>query len=70
MFLELYYTAINVICFKFNCIRYLHAVALAYSEQIMEEGIIPVTPTDMPIDAIVSSDGVIPISPVAKEKMS
>ncbi|XP_078150103.1 5-formyltetrahydrofolate cycloligase [Carex rostrata] len=45
-------------------------VALAYSVQIKEEGIIPATPTDMPIDAIVSSDGVIPISPLAKEKMS
>ncbi|KAF3322042.1 5-formyltetrahydrofolate cyclo-ligase [Carex littledalei] len=45
-------------------------VALAYSVQIKEEGIIPVTPTDMPIDAIVSSDGVIPISLLAKEKMS
>lgn len=48
----------------------LHAVALAYSVQIKEEGIIPATPTDMPIDAIVFSDGVIPISPLAKEKMS
>ncbi|KAJ1691872.1 hypothetical protein LUZ63_016027 [Rhynchospora breviuscula] len=45
-------------------------VALAYSVQIKDEGVIPVTPTDMPIDAIVLSDGVIPISPIAKEKMS
>ncbi|KAJ4789851.1 5-formyltetrahydrofolate cyclo-ligase [Rhynchospora pubera] len=45
-------------------------VALAYSVQIKDEGVIPVTPTDVPIDAIVSSGGVIPISPIAKEKMS
>uniref|UniRef100_A0A0E0LMM4 5-formyltetrahydrofolate cyclo-ligase n=1 Tax=Oryza punctata TaxID=4537 RepID=A0A0E0LMM4_ORYPU len=40
-------------------------VALSYSVQIMEEGIIPVNSTDVPIDALVSSSGIIPISPAA-----
>ncbi|KAL5196680.1 hypothetical protein ABZP36_000192 [Zizania latifolia] len=40
-------------------------VALSYSVQIMEEGIIPVNSTDIPIDALVSSFGIIPISPAA-----
>ncbi|OAY64074.1 5-formyltetrahydrofolate cyclo-ligase, mitochondrial [Ananas comosus] len=44
-------------------------VALAYSVQIMEEGMIPVTPCDVPIDALVSAAGVIPISPSALERM-
>ncbi|RCV13712.1 hypothetical protein SEVIR_2G378500v4 [Setaria viridis] len=44
-------------------------VALSYSVQIMEEGIIPVNSTDVPIDALVSSSGVIPISPTALERM-
>ncbi|KAL6656846.1 hypothetical protein ACP70R_004626 [Stipagrostis hirtigluma subsp. patula] len=44
-------------------------VALSYSVQIMEEGIIPVNSTDVPIDALVSSSGVIPISPAALERM-
>ncbi|XP_020098571.1 uncharacterized protein LOC109717290 isoform X4 [Ananas comosus] len=43
--------------------------ALAYSVQIMEEGVIPVTPCDVPIDALVSATGVIPISPSALEKI-
>ncbi|PAN14637.1 hypothetical protein PAHAL_2G425700 [Panicum hallii] len=44
-------------------------VALSYSAQIMEEGVIPVNSTDVPIDALVSSSGVIPISPAALERM-
>jgi len=44
-------------------------VALSYSVQIMEEGLIPVNSTDVPIDALVSSSGVIPISPAALERM-
>ncbi|XP_072989163.1 5-formyltetrahydrofolate cyclo-ligase, mitochondrial [Typha latifolia] len=44
-------------------------VALAYSVQIMEEGVIPATPTDVPVDALVSPSGVIPISSAALEKM-
>ncbi|BAT02316.1 Os07g0578600 [Oryza sativa Japonica Group] len=40
-------------------------VALSYSVQILEEGIIPVNSTDVPIDALVSSSGIIPISPAA-----
>ncbi|PIN05702.1 5-formyltetrahydrofolate cyclo-ligase [Handroanthus impetiginosus] len=42
-------------------------VALSYSRQILEDGIIPITPNDVPIDALVSSSGVIPISPAANE---
>ncbi|XP_042495983.1 5-formyltetrahydrofolate cyclo-ligase, mitochondrial-like isoform X3 [Macadamia integrifolia] len=44
-------------------------VALSYSLQIMEEGVIPVTPNDVPVDALVSPAGVIPISPAAFERM-
>ncbi|CAL5061969.1 unnamed protein product [Urochloa decumbens] len=44
-------------------------VALSYSVQIMEEGIIPINSTDVPIDALISSSGVIPISPAALERM-
>lgn len=44
-------------------------VALAYSVQIMEENVIPVTPSDLPVDALVSPSGVTPISPAALERM-
>ncbi|CAN6199577.1 unnamed protein product [Urochloa humidicola] len=44
-------------------------VALSYSVQIMEEGIIPINSTDVLIDALVSSSGIIPISPAALERM-
>eukprot|EP00262_Sarcandra_glabra_P013372 TRINITY_DN3691_c0_g1_i1.p1 TRINITY_DN3691_c0_g1~~TRINITY_DN3691_c0_g1_i1.p1 ORF type:complete len:132 (-),score=22.73 TRINITY_DN3691_c0_g1_i1:178-573(-) len=44
-------------------------VALSYSPQIMDEGVIPVTPNDVLIDALVSPAGVIPISPAALERM-
>uniref|UniRef100_J3MMD4 5-formyltetrahydrofolate cyclo-ligase n=2 Tax=Oryza brachyantha TaxID=4533 RepID=J3MMD4_ORYBR len=44
-------------------------VALSYSVQIMEEDIIPVNSTDVPIDALVSSSGIIPISPAALARM-
>lgn len=44
-------------------------VALSYSVQIMDEGIIPVNSTDVPIDALVSSSGVIPISDAALQRM-
>ncbi|XP_012091993.1 5-formyltetrahydrofolate cyclo-ligase, mitochondrial [Jatropha curcas] len=42
-------------------------VALSYSLQIMEKGVIPVTPYDVPVDAFVSPAGFIPISPAALE---
>lgn len=54
--------------YSFNSMIYV-AVALAYSLQIMDEGVVPVTPTDVLIDALVSPSGVIPISPAATEKM-
>ncbi|EER97439.1 hypothetical protein BDA96_02G370000 [Sorghum bicolor] len=44
-------------------------VALSYSVQIMDEGVIPVNSTDVPIDALVSSSGVIPISAAALQRM-
>ncbi|KAJ0038094.1 hypothetical protein Pint_23109 [Pistacia integerrima] len=43
-------------------------VALSYSVQIMEEGSIPVTPCDVPVDALVSPGGFIPITPIALER--
>ncbi|KAK3125504.1 hypothetical protein QOZ80_7BG0605840 [Eleusine coracana subsp. coracana] len=45
-------------------------VALSYSVQILEDGIIPINSTDIPIDALVSSSGIIPISSAALERMS
>ncbi|KAJ8470211.1 hypothetical protein OPV22_024554 [Ensete ventricosum] len=44
-------------------------VALAYSVQIVDDDLIPMTVTDVPVDAVVSADGVIPISPAALERM-
>ncbi|MED6226096.1 5-formyltetrahydrofolate cyclo-ligase, mitochondrial [Stylosanthes scabra] len=44
-------------------------VALSYSEQILDEGLIPMTPSDFPIDALVSPAGVIPITEVAIKRM-
>ncbi|XWS48094.1 hypothetical protein CRYUN_Cryun13aG0043400 [Craigia yunnanensis] len=44
-------------------------VALSYSVQIMDEEVIPVTPNDVLVDALVSPAGVIPISPAALERM-
>ena len=41
------------------------AVALSYSEQILDEGVIPMTSSDLPVDALVSPEGVIPISTTA-----
>ncbi|GAB2234334.1 hypothetical protein Droror1_Dr00003582 [Drosera rotundifolia] len=43
-------------------------VALSYSLQIMDDGVIPVTATDVPIDALVSPAGVIPITSSASER--
>ncbi|KAJ8422913.1 hypothetical protein Cgig2_016486 [Carnegiea gigantea] len=37
-------------------------VALSYSVQILDDGVIPITPNDVYIDALVSPAGVIPIS--------
>lgn len=44
-------------------------VALSYSQQILDDGVIPVTSTDIPVDALVSPEGVIPISSVAFNRM-
>ena len=46
---------------------FLVAVAVAYAVQIMDKDAIPVTPNDVPVDALVSPAGFIPISPVATE---
>ncbi|KAH1072638.1 hypothetical protein J1N35_024966 [Gossypium stocksii] len=40
-------------------------VALSYSVQIIEDGVIPITPFDIPMDALVSPAGFIPISGAA-----
>ncbi|KAG8379051.1 hypothetical protein BUALT_Bualt07G0048100 [Buddleja alternifolia] len=45
-------------------------VALSYSVQILEDGVIPLTPNDVPVDALVSSSGFIPINPLANEMSS
>jgi 5-formyltetrahydrofolate cyclo-ligase len=50
-----------------NCLLHYFEVALSYSVQIVEDGIIPVNSTDVPIDALVSPSGIIPISPAALE---
>ncbi|KAG6412252.1 hypothetical protein SASPL_124925 [Salvia splendens] len=42
-------------------------LALSYSLQILEDGVIPITPNDVPIDALASSSGVIHISQAANE---
>ncbi|XP_038692719.1 5-formyltetrahydrofolate cyclo-ligase, mitochondrial isoform X2 [Tripterygium wilfordii] len=42
-------------------------VAVSYSLQILEEEAIPVTPSDVPVDALVSPAGFMPISPAALE---
>ncbi|KAI4343808.1 hypothetical protein L6164_011115 [Bauhinia variegata] len=44
-------------------------VALSYSAQIMDEGVIPITSSDVPVDALVSPSGVIPISAAAFNRM-
>lgn len=44
-------------------------VALSYSQQILDDGVIPVTSTDIPVDALVSPEGVIPISSAAFDRM-
>ncbi|KAL9243194.1 hypothetical protein vseg_017109 [Gypsophila vaccaria] len=44
-------------------------VAMSYSVQILDDGIIPITPNDVDIDALVSPAGIIPITPVARQRM-
>ncbi|RZC80037.1 hypothetical protein C5167_042612 [Papaver somniferum] len=44
-------------------------VALSYSRQILDGGVIPMTPHDVLVDALVTSCGVIPISKTALEQM-
>ncbi|KAM1982011.1 hypothetical protein FF1_039021 [Malus domestica] len=43
-------------------------VALSYSTQILDEGVIPITPHDVLVDALVSPAGVVPISPAAFDR--
>ncbi|KAL2462911.1 5-formyltetrahydrofolate cyclo-ligase [Forsythia ovata] len=42
-------------------------VALSYSLQLLDDNVIPVTPNDVLVDALVTSSGVIPISSAARE---
>ncbi|OVA11953.1 5-formyltetrahydrofolate cyclo-ligase [Macleaya cordata] len=44
-------------------------VALSYSRQIMDDGVISVTSSDVSVDALVTPDGVIRISSAALERM-
>lgn len=44
-------------------------VALSYSVQILDDGVIPITPNDVYIDALVSPAGVIPISSAALHRL-
>ncbi|KAI9173607.1 hypothetical protein LWI28_003746 [Acer negundo] len=44
-------------------------VALSYSLQILDEEIIPLTPNDVPVDALVTASGIIPITPAALDRM-
>ncbi|XP_057443038.1 5-formyltetrahydrofolate cyclo-ligase, mitochondrial [Lotus japonicus] len=43
-------------------------VALSYSQQILDEGVIPMTSSDVPVDALVTPAGVIPISTEAFDR--
>ncbi|KMZ61108.1 putative 5-formyltetrahydrofolate cyclo-ligase [Zostera marina] len=43
-------------------------VSLAYSVQIMDEGVIPITQDDFPVDAIVCPSGVIQVDPAIERK--
>ncbi|KAI3822447.1 hypothetical protein L1987_10037 [Smallanthus sonchifolius] len=47
--------------------RRLGCVALSHSVQIIEDGVIPLTPSDVFIDALVSPSGFIPITSAAQE---
>lgn len=58
---------INLV-FYWKVVPCLLAVALSYSPQLVDEGVIPITPDDVLVDALVSPDGVIPISPVALDR--
>ncbi|MQM15172.1 hypothetical protein Taro_048109 [Colocasia esculenta] len=44
-------------------------VALAYYTQIMDSGVVPVTPHDVFVNALVSPSGVVPMSTAALERM-
>lgn len=60
---------LNKIQFAFSCRDSLcFPVALSYSVQIMDDGVIPVATTDIPVDALVTPSGLIPISPAAIER--
>ncbi|KAB1216709.1 5-formyltetrahydrofolate cyclo-ligase, mitochondrial [Morella rubra] len=48
---------------------FLLPVALSYSLQIMDEGVIAVTPNEVSLDALVSPAGVISISQAALESL-
>lgn len=61
-FLAVYTLTNDLMCFLF-------AVALSYSVQIQDEAV-PVDSTDVNIDALVSSTGVLSFSQQAREKMS
>lgn len=43
-------------------------VALSYSIQILDDGVIPITPNDVDVDALVTPSGVIPVSAAARQR--
>ncbi|CAA6662860.1 unnamed protein product [Spirodela intermedia] len=59
----------QALCAKRQCNRPL-LVALAYSAQVVDEGIIPVTLHDVPVDALVSPSGTVPISAAALQSLA
>lgn len=59
------YTLCNMLIPFYLLNYYFVAVALSYSVQIIEDGVIPITPFDIPMDALVSPAGFIPISGAA-----
>ncbi|XP_057516249.1 5-formyltetrahydrofolate cyclo-ligase, mitochondrial-like [Amaranthus tricolor] len=44
-------------------------VALSYSVQILDDGVIPITPNDINVDALVTPAAVVPISSAARQRM-
>lgn len=54
--------------FIINQFGFVFAVALSYSQQILDEGVIPMTSSDVPVDALVTPAGVIPISTEAFDR--
>jgi 5-formyltetrahydrofolate cyclo-ligase len=57
-----------MILFLYLAVCFGFAVALSYSLQILDEEIIPLTPNDVLVDALVTASGIIPITPAALDR--